>query len=98
MSGPGALLAWLGLMLALAAEAGLAFLPWGRTLAPLIGLGMALAVAVAFMRLSSAPRAGLVFVLAGTFWVAAMLCMGQLDFATRHPVRAPRQTPTAIGE
>lgn len=101
MNGRADFLAWLGLMLALALEAGLALLPesmpWGRAVAPLIGLGMALAVACAFMRLPGAPKAGMAFALAGAFWLAVMLGMGQLDFATRHPLAAPQETPSALG-
>ena len=82
------LLAWLGLLVLLGLEVGVArLLGWGDV-APLIGLAMALVTAVTFMHAGEGPAIIRVFAFASMFWLAVILSLGSMDALTRvdHPV------------
>jgi cytochrome c oxidase subunit IV len=83
---------WLLLMVLLGIEFAVAKLHGGSLAAPFFGLGMAVLVAMTFMRLPGAPTLAAVFVMAGMFWLAVLIGLGGLDPATRHdiPVSMPK--------
>lgn len=54
--------------------------------APAIGFGMAVVVALGFMRLISESALPRVFALAALFWLIVLIGMGSLDSATRHDI------------
>jgi cytochrome c oxidase subunit 4 len=81
-----ALLVWFVLLILLALEFGAAYLPVLREVVPFIGAGMAVLVALTFMRLGSSRGLVPIFAIAGLFWVCIMLGLGGLDSFTRHDI------------
>ncbi len=92
MTLPATLLTWLLLLLLLGIEFAASRFAGGSLAAPLIGIAMAVLVAMTFMNLASAPSLGVVFVLAGLFWLAVLMGLGRLDTATRHDVPISMRT------
>lgn len=86
------ILVWLLLLVLLVIEIGAAMLPGGNVAAVLIGLGMAILVAMTFMRLPSAPGTAAIFALAGAFWLCIMMGLGSVDPATRRDVGVAMRT------
>ena len=92
-------LIWGVLLVMLAAEVGLSFVTGAGGFVPLLGLSMAVLVALTFMRLGGSGRLAHVFALTGVFWLCVMLGLGSLDSFTRHDVPVspasgqPRQRP-----
>lgn len=86
MSTRSTIVVWVLLLVLLAIEFGVAALPGGNLAAAFIGLGMAIVVAMTFMRLSSAPSTAAIFVLSGVFWLCILLGLGSMDSATRHDI------------
>lgn len=89
-----ALFAWLGLLVLAAAEIGVSFIHFDRSLRPLLLLPALATVAVVgltFMRVQQtiAPARG--FALAGLLWLLLLLGLGTMDPLTRavYPVGAP---------
>ena len=91
MSLPSVLLVWVVLL----GGIGLQFAVGGRA-APLVGAGMAILVALTFMRLVRTPGLPAAFALAAVFWLAVLLGLGSLDPATRHDVPVPPRTETGF--
>ena len=80
------LLIWLGLLLAASLEFGLSFLaipPGVRPILLLPSVGMAVLVALGFMRLLSAPDIAKGFAIAGIFWLTVLLGLAMTDPMTR---------------
>jgi hypothetical protein len=80
------LLIWLGLLLAASLEFGLSSLripPGVRPLLVLPSVGMAVLVALGFMRLLSAPDIAKGFAIAGIFWLTVLLGLAMTDPMTR---------------
>jgi cytochrome c oxidase subunit IV len=78
--------AWLVLVLLVALEFGLTFLPLAREARPLIlipAVAMAAVVAVAFMQIGRGPAIVRVFAAAGLLWLTFLLVLGSLDPMTR---------------
>lgn len=92
MTGRGILLVWLLLLALLALEFALGAVPGMQFAPPVIGMAMALLVALTFMRLSSLRGAAAIFAMAGMFWLCVLMGMGSLDPSTRHDVPAPVRT------
>ncbi|HKM64387.1 MAG TPA: hypothetical protein VJY39_18040 [Acidisphaera sp.] len=92
MSLPSVLVVWLVLL----GRVGLEFVLGSRA-APMIGAGLAILVALTFMRLVRTPGLPAAFALAAVFWLAVLLGLGSLDPATRHDVPAPSRTETSHG-
>jgi cytochrome c oxidase subunit 4 len=88
MSVLSALLTWLGLLLLLGLEFISAYVPAVRGATPFIGIGMAVLVALTFMRLGGNRGLPAVFALAGVFWLFVILGLGGLDSFTRHDLAA----------
>ncbi len=80
-------LIWLGLLLLLAMEFAAAYSPMLRRVVPFIGLGMAILVALTFMRLGSSRGLVPIFAVAGVFWICVMIGLGGLDPFTRHDIQ-----------
>ena len=79
-------LGWLGLILLLALQVGLAFLPLGRAhlwFAFGVSAAMATIIVWVFMELAKAPKLALIFAYGGLFWVMVMFVLGGADYATR---------------
>ena len=76
---------WLVLLL-LALQFVAAGLPILRGAVPVIGLGMAVLVALTFMRLGSSRGLTPAFALAGVFWLCILIGLGSLDSFTRHDI------------
>ncbi len=87
-----AVLVWLLLLALLAIEFGLSRMGTVGQAVPLVGMAMAVIVAMTFMRLGNARGLPTVFALAGMFWLAVLFGLGSLDPLTRHdvPVAADR--------
>ena len=83
-----ALLTWIGLLLLLGMEFVAAYLPAVRGAAPFVGIGMAVVVALTFMRLGGNRGLPAIFALAGVFWLFVILGLGGLDSFTRHDLAA----------
>lgn len=84
---PAAVVAvWLLLLALLAVEFLFSWLPGARSVVPFIGIGMAVLVALTFMRLGSSRGLMPVFAVAGVFWLCVMLGLGSLDAFTRHDI------------
>ena len=80
------LIGWVGLLVLLGAQIGLAFLPLGRAHLPVaLGVSVAMATIIAwlFMELAKAPRLARIFAYGGLFWVLALFALGGADYATR---------------
>lgn len=78
--------AWLVLLLLLALEFGLTFLPLAREVRPVIlipAVAMAAVVAVAFMQIERGPAVVRVFAAGGLLWLTFLLGLGSLDPMTR---------------
>jgi len=88
------LLVWLGLLLLLGLEFGVAYSPVGGVV-PFIGCGMAVLVALTFMRLGGERGLPPIFAMAGVFWLMIILGLGSLDSFTRHDIPARPDTPAA---
>ncbi len=82
-------LVWLVLLGLLALEVVAAYLPAIRGATPFIGIGMAVLVALTFMRLGSSRGLVPLFALAGVFWIVVMLGLGSLDSFTRRDIPVP---------
>ena len=84
-------LTWLGLIALVGCEFLLSRFAATSGVVPFVGIGMAVLVALTFMRLGSSRGLMPVFALAGVFWLCIMLGLGSLDSFTRHdiPVNAP---------
>ena len=86
MTGRTIVAVWLALLLALAAEFTAAHLPHATLTTMAIATAMALAAAAGFMRLTTLRGPAAIFALAGLFWLAVLLGLGNLDIATRHDI------------
>ena len=62
-----------------------------RVVVPYVGLGMAIIVAMTFMRLAGSRRLVPVFALAGLFWLMVMMGLGSMDSFTRHDLNVGGQ-------
>ncbi len=86
---------WLLLMLLLAAEFGVSFLPF-RRVGPVVivatGAAMVVVVGFAFMHLRRASGLAQMFALAGIFWLLVLMTLGSMDPLTRtdYPVPVTR--------
>jgi len=79
-------IAWVLLLVLLALQLGLTFLPLPREARPLILVPaalMAAIVAVAFMQIDRGPAIVRVFAAAGLLWLVFLLGLGSLDPLTR---------------
>lgn len=86
------ILVWGLLLVLLAIEVMVARISGGPVAAAFIGIGMALVVAMTFMRLPSAPKTAAIFALAGVFWLCVMLGLGGMDPATRQDIGVAMRT------
>ncbi len=80
------LLIWLALLVAAALEFGVSFLAIPRGVRPILilpSVGMAMLVALGFMRLLSAPDIAKGFAIAGIFWLTVLLGLAMTDPMTR---------------
>jgi hypothetical protein len=80
------LLIWMAMLLAGAAEFAASFLPIPTHLRPILMLpsvGMAVLVALGFMRLLTAPDIAKGFAVAGVFWLTVLLGLAMTDPLTR---------------
>jgi hypothetical protein len=80
------LLIWLGLLAAASVEFAMAFLPIPTGIRPILilpSVGMAVLVALGFMRLLSAPDIAKGFAIAGIFWLTVLLGLAMTDPLTR---------------
>ena len=86
------LLSWLLLLLLGAAEFAISFLPFDRSVRPLLmipaGL-MAVVVAVAFMEVGKGPTIVRGFAVAAMFWLIVLLALGSMDPVTRTDYLVP---------
>ena len=64
-----------------------------RGVVPFIGCGMAVLVALTFMRLGRDRGLPPIFAMAGVFWLLIILGLGNLDSFTRHDIPARPDTP-----
>ena len=85
------LLVWCALAAGVAGELLAAWAGW-PSLATGIGIGLALLVALTFMRLGSSTGLVPVFALAGVFWLCVLLGLGSMDALTRHNLSVPQRT------
>jgi caa(3)-type oxidase subunit IV len=79
-------LTWILLMVLLAIEFGVSFLPLDRTLRPAVLIPAVLMVAVvgaAFMEIGRGPEIVRLFAVASLLWLAILLGLGTLDPMTR---------------
>lgn len=81
----------LGVWLLLLALLGLEFAA-GSFGAPIVAGGMAVVVALTFMRLARTPGVPGAFALAALFWLVVLLGLGSLDSATRHDIGVANDT------
>lgn len=91
------ILGWLALILLVAAQIGLAWLPLGRShlwFALGVSAAMATIVVWVFMELAKAPRLAMIFAYGGLFWVMVLFALGGSDYATRTETPA-RPIPVA---
>lgn len=86
MSGRSVLVVGVALLALIALNVGLAFTAVPRILLPGIGVGMAVIVALTFMRLRAAGGLAAVFAAASVFWLCVMMGLGGMDPATRTTV------------
>jgi cytochrome c oxidase subunit IV len=80
------LLIWLALLLAAALEFGVSFLAIPRDVRPILilpSVGMAVLVALGFMRLLTAPDIAKGFAIGGIFWLTVLLGLAMTDPMTR---------------
>lgn len=80
------LLTWVGLLLAASVEFGVSFLAIPHDVRPLLilpSVGMAVLVALGFMRLLTAPDLAKGFVIGGIFWLTVLLGLAMTDPLTR---------------
>jgi caa(3)-type oxidase subunit IV len=80
------LLTWGTLLLAAALEFGVSFLSISSSIRPILllpSVGMAVLVALGFMRLLTAPEIAKVFAIGGTFWLTVLLGLAMIDPLTR---------------
>jgi caa(3)-type oxidase subunit IV len=80
------LLTWLALLLAAALEFGASFLAIPNGVRPILilpSVGMAILVALGFMRLLTAPDIARGFAIAGVFWLTVLLGLVMTDPLTR---------------
>ncbi|MDR3533503.1 MAG: hypothetical protein P4L90_23455 [Rhodopila sp.] len=80
------LLIWLGLLLAAALEFGVSFLAIPQGVRPILilpSIGMAVLVALGFMRLLTAPDIAKSFAIGGIFWLTVLLGLAMTDPMTR---------------
>ena len=80
------MLTWVGLLLAAALELAVSFLsiPSGvRPILVLPSVGMAILVALGFMRLLGAPDIAKAFAIGGIFWLTILLGLAMTDPMTR---------------
>ena len=88
------ILAWIALLVLLAAEAfGTLRVGLGNA-APFVGLTMAAIVALVFMRARTTTSLSQFFLIAGVFWLIVLLGLGIMDPITRHDVATSR----SVGE
>ena len=87
----GTLLVWLVLAFGVAAEILAAWLGW-QGAATLLGVLLAVLVALTFMRLGSSAGLVPVFAVAGVFWLCVLLGLGSMDTLTRHDISVPQRT------
>ena len=88
---------WAVLMALVGVEFIAARVVWLRAINPAMGLGMAVLVALTFMRLGQGRGLVPVFALASLFWLGVMLGLGSLDSFTRHDVNVGQRTEAAEG-
>ncbi len=84
------LLVWVVLVLGVLAEL-LAARIGQQGAAAFIGIGLALLVALTFMRLGSSTGLVPVFAVAGVFWLCVLLGLGSMDAMTRHNISVPQR-------
>jgi hypothetical protein len=80
------LLTWVGLLLAASVEFGVSFLAIPHDARPILilpSVGMAVLVALGFMRLLIAPDLAKGFVIGGIFWLTVLLGLATTDPLTR---------------
>jgi cytochrome c oxidase subunit IV len=80
------LLAWIGLMVLLAIEIGVAFLPLDRSARPFVLVPAVLMVGVVgtvFMEVGRSPELARLFAVASLLWLSLLLGLGSLDPMTR---------------
>ena len=77
---------WLALLVLVGIEFVLSRVAVMRGILPFIGIGMAVLVALTFMRLGHSRGLVPVFAVAGVFWLCVMLGLGCLDSLTRHDI------------
>jgi cytochrome c oxidase subunit IV len=80
------LLTWMALLLAAAVEFGVSFLAVPSGVRPILilpSVGMAVVVALGFMRLLGAPDIAKSFAIAGIFWLTVLLGLVMTDPLTR---------------
>jgi cytochrome c oxidase subunit 4 len=80
------LLVWLALLAAAAVEFGVSFLAIPSGVRPILilpSVGMAVLVALGFMRLLTAPEIAKGFAIAGVFWLTVLLGLTMTDPLTR---------------
>lgn len=65
-----------------------------RGVVPFVGIGMAVVVALTFMRLNSSKGLIPIFALAGVFWMLVMFGLGGLDSFTHHDLMIRRDPGT----
>ena len=83
---PRLLIAWAILLVLLAVQFGLAFLPlapWLRVLILVPALTMAAIVGIVFMGIGRGPVIAHGFAVAGLFWLLVLLGLGSMDPLTR---------------
>lgn len=80
---------WVVLLVLLAGEFGVGFLPLPRSIRPLILIApviMVAAVGIMFMQIRKGPITVRLFVVAGLVWLSILLGLGSLDPMTRTDV------------
>ncbi len=93
------LIAWAVLLLLLALEFGVSYLPIGRSLRPLllvVAVLMAGVIVTVFMEVSHGPDAIRLFAVAGLLWLVILLALGSLDPLTRIDYDAQGSDTTAV--
>lgn len=85
---------WLGLLLLLGVEiiGALTHQPWFAAVAAPLMIAL---VAFGYMRLRAETPLSRIFAIAGLFWLAIMLSLGNLDFIVRRNLPAPQTTSSA---
>lgn len=97
MTLPSTLLVWCLLLLLLGIEFAVAHSYLLQAAVPFIGTGMAMLVALSFMRLGRSPGLVPIVAVAAIFWLLVMFGLGGLDSFTRHdiPVAGAPGAPAA---